>query len=77
MMQLNSAAVVKIINEHKKFFDTGKTKNVDFRIEQLGKLRQAIQANEELIITCTNPVMKRLPRKSGCFTPVSGSSPKT
>ena len=51
MMQLNSAAVVKIINEHKKFFDTGKTKNVDFRIEQLGKLRQAIQANEELIIT--------------------------
>jgi aldehyde dehydrogenase (NAD+) len=51
MMQLNSAAVVKIINEHKKFFDTGKTKNVDFRIEQLYKLRKAITDNEELIIT--------------------------
>ena len=50
MIQLNSADVLKIIAEHKKFFDTGKTKNIDFRIEQLRKLRQAITANEELII---------------------------
>jgi aldehyde dehydrogenase (NAD+) len=50
MMQLNSADVLQIINEHKKFFDTGKTKNIDFRIEQLRKLRRAITDNEEAII---------------------------
>jgi aldehyde dehydrogenase (NAD+) len=49
--QLNSADVLKILNEHRKFFDNGKTKNVDFRIEQLYKLRKAITDNEELIIT--------------------------
>ncbi len=50
MIQMNSADVLKIIAEHKKFFDTGKTKNIDFRLEQLRKLRQAITDNEEPII---------------------------
>jgi aldehyde dehydrogenase (NAD+) len=50
MMQLNSADVLKIISEHQKFFAAGKTKNIDFRIEQLRKLRQAITDNEEAII---------------------------
>jgi len=50
MAQLNSEEVLKILDEHKKFFETGKTKNIDFRIRQLGILRQAIAANEELII---------------------------
>jgi aldehyde dehydrogenase (NAD+) len=50
MTQLNSEEVLKILDEHKKFFETGKTKNVDFRIQQLRILRQAIAVNEELII---------------------------
>ena len=51
MTQLNREDVLKIINEHTRFFETGKSKNIDFRIEQLHKLRQAITDNEELIIT--------------------------
>ena len=50
MAQLNSEEVLKILDAHKKFFETGKTKNIDFRIQQLGILLQAIAANEELII---------------------------
>ena len=50
MIQLNREDVLKILDEHKKFFETGKTKNIDFRIQQLRKLRQAIKTNEELII---------------------------
>ena len=38
------------MNEHKKFFETGKTKNIEFRIQQLVKLKQVLKANEELII---------------------------
>ena len=50
MTQLNNEEVLRILNEHKKFFETGKTKNIDFRIQQLRKLRQSIQVNEESII---------------------------
>ena len=50
MIQLNREDVLKILDEHKKFFATGKTKNIDFRIEQLRKLRRAITDNEEAII---------------------------
>ena len=50
MIQLNSEDVLKILDEHKKFFATGKTKNIDFRIEQLRKLRRAVTDNEEAII---------------------------
>ena len=51
MTQLTDAEISNILDEHKKFFETGKTKNIDFRIRQLTKLRQMIKANEELIIT--------------------------
>jgi aldehyde dehydrogenase (NAD+) len=51
VIQLNSEEVIKILNEHKIFFATGKTKSINFRIQQLRKLRQAITDNEEIIIT--------------------------
>ena len=51
MTQLTDAGISNILGEHKMFFETGKTKNIDFRIRQLTKLRQMIKANEELIIT--------------------------
>jgi len=50
MTQVNGEQVLKILNEHKKFFETGRTKNVEFRIQQLVKLKQALKAKEELII---------------------------
>jgi aldehyde dehydrogenase (NAD+) len=51
MTQLTNEDVLIFLDEHKKFFETGETKSIDFRIRQLRILRQAIKANEELIIT--------------------------
>src|SRR5271157_1682841 len=59
MTQLNSEEVLKILDEHKKFFETGKTKNIDFRIRQLRILRQAIAANEEFIIDAMHQDMHK------------------
>jgi aldehyde dehydrogenase (NAD+) len=50
MTQLNDQEILRILDEHKKFFETGKTKNIEFRIQQLIKLKKSIQANEESII---------------------------
>jgi aldehyde dehydrogenase (NAD+) len=50
MTELNGEQVLKILDEHKKYFETGKTKNIDFRIHRLIKLKQVIKTNEELII---------------------------
>jgi len=48
--QISDKETLKILDEHKKYFETGKTKNIDFRIKQLVKLKQVIEANEESII---------------------------
>jgi aldehyde dehydrogenase (NAD+) len=47
---VNDKETLKILDEHKKYFETGKTKTIDFRIKQLIKLKQVIEANEESII---------------------------
>ena len=39
-----------IFSEQKKFFELGKSKNVDFRINELKKLKKIIQKNEEEIL---------------------------
>jgi len=39
-----------IVEQQKRFFRTGKTKNIDFRIEQMQKLKQAINENQSVII---------------------------
>ncbi|MGL5351935.1 MAG: aldehyde dehydrogenase [Clostridium sp.] len=39
-----------IFESQKKFFETGKTKNIDFRISNLKKLKMLIKENEENII---------------------------
>jgi aldehyde dehydrogenase (NAD+) len=41
----------QIINQQRGFFATGKTKNVNFRIEQLKILKQAIIENQEQILS--------------------------
>ena len=50
MTQLTAEELSRILDEHKKFFITGKTKNVDFRIKQLNILKQALKTNEEAVI---------------------------
>jgi len=50
MTQVNAEQISKILDEHKRYFETGKSKNIDFRIQQLVKLKQVLKANEELII---------------------------
>ncbi len=39
-----------LVNKQRNFFNTGKTKDIEFRIEQLKKLRQVISDNQELIM---------------------------
>lgn len=39
-----------IFSEQKKFFELGKSKNIDFRINELKKLKKIIQKNEEEIL---------------------------
>lgn len=42
--------VIKMLNEHKDYFMTGKTKDIDFRLNQLEILRRSIKENEQLLI---------------------------
>ncbi|KXG76444.1 aldehyde dehydrogenase [Thermotalea metallivorans] len=42
--------VKEILKEHKTYFDTGKTKDLSFRMEQLKKLKRAIQAYESRLL---------------------------
>lgn len=42
--------VQEILNEQKSFFNTNKTKDVEFRIENLKKLKSIIEENEDRII---------------------------
>lgn len=50
MLNLDEEKALSILREHKEYFETGETKNVDFRIQQLVKLKKAIGNNERLII---------------------------
>ena len=50
MANLDREQVLSILSEHKEYFETGETRNIDFRLQQLIKLKKAIQDNEKLII---------------------------
>ncbi|WP_223702667.1 aldehyde dehydrogenase [Sutcliffiella deserti] len=39
-------SVLHTLDQHNQFFETGVTKDVSYRLEQLGKLKKAIKANE-------------------------------
>lgn len=49
-MVLNVQSVEQMILEQKKYFYSGATKDIEFRKEQLIKLKTAIQTNEKEII---------------------------
>lgn len=50
MMNLSKETVLNILGEHKEYFETGETRNIDFRLKQLEKLKKAIKDNERFII---------------------------
>lgn len=50
MVTINSSNVIDVIQKQRDFFQTGKTKDISFRIEKLKALKQAIVENEQSII---------------------------
>ena len=49
-MNFNANDVERMIQEQRNFYYTGATRSADFRKAQLENLKQAIVANEEIII---------------------------
>lgn len=54
MLATEQSNIKKTIEEQRKFFATGATKDIDFRISQLTKLKQEIQKREADIIKALN-----------------------
>lgn len=50
MDSIDKDKALAIINEHKRYYDTGETKDIAFRLKQLEKLKDAIKLNEKLVI---------------------------
>jgi aldehyde dehydrogenase (NAD+) len=48
-----------MLQQQRQFFATGKTKDVDFRLEQLHKLKSAIQLNQSRIVDAVNADLNR------------------
>lgn len=49
----------QLIEEQRKHFATGKTKSLDYRLDQLKKLRQAILERESLIVAALNQDLRK------------------
>jgi acyl-CoA reductase-like NAD-dependent aldehyde dehydrogenase len=49
MMTLETGNIKTIINQQREFFNTGKTKDVDFRLEQLKILKQLVLENKAAV----------------------------
>ncbi|MGB7518084.1 MAG: aldehyde dehydrogenase family protein, partial [Spirulinaceae cyanobacterium] len=56
---ITQVASSEIITQQRSFFSTGKTRSLDFRIEQLKALQQAIQSQEEEIAQALYNDLKR------------------
>ncbi len=56
---LTQAPVKDIIREQREFFATGKTKDVEWRIEQLKRLKQAIVDDQEAIVNAVKADLGR------------------
>ncbi len=53
-----------LVNTQRQFFNTGKTKDVEFRIQQLKKLRQIIADNETAIVTALKADLNKSPMEA-------------
>lgn len=49
---IDKSAVINILKVHKDYFHTGETKNIDFRIASLKKLKDSIKKYEILRSDC-------------------------
>ncbi|HBN08441.1 MAG TPA: aldehyde dehydrogenase family protein [Cyanobacteria bacterium UBA8530] len=49
-IELEKKEIVEIVEKQRRFFAIGKTRSVDFRIEQLLKLKAAIEGNEKKLL---------------------------
>ncbi|MGD1716591.1 aldehyde dehydrogenase [Dapis sp. BLCC M172] len=58
-MLLEESSIANILNKQRQFFATGKTKNIDFRIEQLKKLKQAVSDYQEKIAAAVKADLNR------------------
>ncbi|AFY83235.1 aldehyde dehydrogenase [Oscillatoria acuminata] len=56
---LTTARIRDVIEAQRQFFATGKTKDLDFRIEQLQRLKQALIDSKELVINALNKDLKK------------------
>ncbi len=54
----------RVIKQQREFFATGKTKDVDFRLEQLKTLKKAIIENEDEIMEALNRDLNKAPFES-------------
>jgi aldehyde dehydrogenase (NAD+) len=50
MKHMHDNEIIEILDEHRKYFETGVTRDVDFRLQQLVKLKQMIRRNEDVIL---------------------------
>lgn len=50
MMDVTHGEIINRLNEHRRYFELGETKDVDFRINQLKKLKRALKNNEKLLL---------------------------
>ena len=53
-----------LVNKQRQFFNTGKTKDVEFRIQQLKKLRQLIVDNEQGIMDALKKDLNKSPMEA-------------
>ncbi|BAT55277.1 Aldehyde dehydrogenase [Nostoc sp. NIES-3756] len=49
MVTIETSKITRIVEKQRNFFQTGQTKDVNFRLEQLNKLKQLITENEQQI----------------------------
>lgn len=53
-----------LVNKQRQFFNTGKTKDIEFRIEQLKKLRQVISDNQQEIMDALKKDLNKSPMEA-------------
>ena len=58
-MLLEQSFITNLLNKQRQFFATGKTKNIDFRIEQLKRLKQGVLDYQEKIVAAVKADLNR------------------
>jgi aldehyde dehydrogenase (NAD+) len=50
MRHIHDNEIIEIMDNHRKYFETGITRDVEFRLQQLVKLKQMLRRNEDVLI---------------------------